>query len=44
MNLRASLSAKRIPGTLFRSSGGITDYGMATEKEATTTVVLGHEV
>jgi len=40
MNLRAFLGAKRILGSVLRSSEGITNYGMAIKKEATTTVVL----
>jgi hypothetical protein len=44
MNLRASLGAKSIPGTVFRSSGSIMTYGMETKKEVTTTVVLAREV
>jgi hypothetical protein len=44
MNLRVSLGANIILGTVFISSGGITSYGMETEKETTTTVVLGHGI
>jgi hypothetical protein len=38
------IEVQNITGTMFRSSGGITVYGMAIEKEATKTIVLGHEV
>jgi hypothetical protein len=44
MNLGGSLGAKRIPGNVLRISGGITNYGMETKKESTTTVVLVCEV
>jgi hypothetical protein len=44
MNLRVSLGAKRIFGSVFKISGGIMNYGMETEKEVTTTIVLGRKV
>jgi hypothetical protein len=43
MNFKVSLGAKKIPGLVFRSSEGITNYGMETKKESTRTVVLGRE-